>query len=153
MKRGRRNVIIIASLAIGLIVLGIFLEYITLPPSAPSLAPEEVFLSPINVPIPQDCSDESIIAVWETFFNEPSTGIEINTTSLEEGKCNAFSAFKINGDELFLLTGIDFWFIMDMKMYMGLNGKFTDEYLNIVRGVINGTYNETSEEYEKFLMS
>ena len=54
-----------------------------------------------------DCSDSSIISVWDSVFQETSTGINIFTNStVTNGECDSYLAYKIiNTNELYLLLG------------------------------------------------
>src|SRR3989344_5337091 len=105
MKRGTRNAIITASLVIGLIVLGIFLEYITLPPSAPSLAPTAP-----NIQYPENCNPSTIGTAWNQIFIDTSAGITVLSNNTQETSgpyCDFFIAYKENGNILSTLIGIN----------------------------------------------
>lgn len=104
MERGKRNAIITTSLVIGLIVLGIFLEYITLPPSAPSLAPTTP-----NIPYPENCNPSTIGTAWDQIFIDTSAGITILSNNTQETPgpyCDFFIAYKEVGDTLSTLMGV-----------------------------------------------
>jgi len=120
MKRGKRNAIITASLIIGLIVLGIFLEYITLPPSAPSLAPPDI-------PLPTDCSNEQVSNSWEAIFYENSSNI--NIVKDNDTACKYFYAYKIKGEEAFILSN----FVLFGEGILATQGNFTPIYLNAIQ--------------------
>ena len=120
MKRGKRNAIITASLVIGLIVLGILLEYITLPPSAPSLAPPDI-------PLPTDCSNEQVSNSWEAIFYENSSNI--NIVKDNDTACEYFYAYKIKGEEAFILSN----FVLFGEGILATQGNFTPIYLNAIQ--------------------
>ena len=86
MRKGLKRTLIALSV-IGLIFLGVFLEYISLISQKQQLS-----LSPPiqNILLPKNCSNESIKAVWDTLFVENSNGIYVSTSTIEENKCNIF---------------------------------------------------------------
>src|SRR3989338_8813933 len=149
MRKGLKRTLIALSV-IGLIFLGVFLEYISLISQKQQLS-----LSPPiqNILLPKNCSNESIKAVWDTLFVENSNGIYVSTSTSEENKCSVFYAFKIKYNELYLLGGIDITFFANMQLISAMKGEFSDDYLNLIQGVLNGTYNESTQEYENFLVS
>ncbi len=59
----------------------------------------------LSLPQNIDCTTESVQAVWDLIFNETSTGITIYT-NISSGKCLAYSAYKNNSNELYLLRAI-----------------------------------------------
>ncbi|MEK6893394.1 MAG: hypothetical protein AABX07_04275 [Nanoarchaeota archaeon] len=79
----------------GITFLGYSLKFFNL-----SLTGNVIFL-PQNI----DCSAGSVQGVWDSIFKESSNGIFIYT-NISSGKCLAYSAYKNNSNELYLLRGI-----------------------------------------------
>ncbi len=86
--------------------------------------------------IPTDCSDASIRAVWDSVFKESSSGIIIFTNTSQVGKCNAFLAYKINGERAYILQGEDVSFVLfvpiNVTAIIAAEGNFTQDYLDIL---------------------
>lgn len=103
---------------------------------------------------PSDCSDASIKATWDSVFKETSTGITIFSNTTQSGRCETFTAYKIQGEiaEVLyasntLVSGSNY------TLVIGLAGNFTDTYINILRNITsfqNNTYtNNTLVTYGK----
>lgn len=113
--------------------------------------------------IPTDCSDTQIRAVWDSIYQESSSGITLFTNTSQAGKCNAYLAYKINGETLRLLQGSDvslqiLGVTINMTAILASEGNFTQEYLSIIKNItspLNNTYLDGSssiiipEEYSK----
>jgi hypothetical protein len=104
------------------------------------VAYKEIFLSPPNLPIPSDCSDASIKAIWDAIFQEPSTGITILSigNGSDSGKCNEYLGYKINGETLHLLIGHDRTTIPQVKeenYIVGVKGDFLPPFLTTIQNL------------------
>ena len=93
---------------------------------------EKIALSPPTFPIPQNCSNESIISVWNSIFVESSSGISILTNTTQQNVCNSYLAYKISGDNLYTLAGIslDNFLLMNITMINAMQGNFSQEFLS-----------------------
>lgn len=65
-----------------------------------------------TIQIPTSCSDAAITATWNSAFNDYSSDITDTATLLtdtnQSGKCNAFYAYKTDGNLTYILAGKDF---------------------------------------------
>ncbi|MBM3234306.1 hypothetical protein FJZ19_04405 [Candidatus Pacearchaeota archaeon] len=128
MKRG----LIIANLLLGILIVSVLLFY-----SFSGITGRAVF----SPPIPTSCSDASIKAVWDSIFQESSNGITILTNTSQAGVCNAFLAYKINGEKIKILQGqniVNMPLILisiNMTSIIAAEGNFTSEYLNMITGL------------------
>jgi len=129
-KRGKRIKLLITILIILVILL--ILVIISL---NKNISGKVIF----NPTIPTDCSNDSIKALWNSIFNEPSTDIIIFTNTSEPGKCSFITAYKIKNDEAFILSGVDMILFGNLTVITGIRGNFTEEYLNILRAISNAS--------------
>lgn len=93
--------------------------------------------------IPSDCSDSQIKSLWDSIFYETSDGITIFTNTSQTGKCNVFSAYKINGNRAKMLLGMDIgnFLFVNMTLIMAIDGNFTQEYLSIIKNMTSSQNN------------
>ena len=62
----------------------------------------------LNPEIPKNCSNESIISLWQSVFTESSNGIQIYTDTSTTGRCDNVIAYKINSDNILYLIVEDY---------------------------------------------
>ena len=87
------------------------------------------------LPAPQNCSNESIRANWDSIFIESSSNIIIST-NVSQGICRGFTAYKIkNGQEAYVLFGGT----LDFSGLFGLGNVTSVEanYINFSRNYLN----------------
>lgn len=58
--------------------------------------------------IPSDCSNTSIKNAWDNIFQIDSSNINISTSTNNATVCNAFYAYKTNGNQAYVLVGKNF---------------------------------------------
>ncbi|MFH1289948.1 MAG: hypothetical protein ABIH92_00920 [Nanoarchaeota archaeon] len=114
--------------------------------------PERVSLAPSDYfpPIPQDCSNESIEAVWDVVF-EPSTvtseDLIFFVDDSAQDRCDDFIAYKTDGTVLYYLWGdhyiiegrsrssggfLEYYYDFEMKEFIGAYINYTQDYFDNV---------------------
>ena len=114
---------------------------------------------------PENCSNESIRKVWELIFrgssenltiinapqenqtelgginySESDLELDIDSEIFNLGNCPVYSVYQVNGTNLKIMMGMDFWFFMDMKMVYAINGNFEQEAIeNITSSLRNSS--------------
>jgi len=84
--------------------------------------------------IPPTCSENDIKTVWDSIFRESSSGITIFTNTTQNGRCNGYLAYKIQGDKGDILVGLDAYrTISNTTEIIAFDGNFTQDYINIVK--------------------
>jgi hypothetical protein len=101
-------------------------------------------------PVPKDCSNESIKAVWSSIFRVSPNDLVTRTAISQESKnCNSFIAYKIAGNELNILVGYIFenGTVKTMKYSAG-HGNFADEAIENIKKI-----NELDPEIDYSLLA
>lgn len=60
-------------------------------------------LSPPNIPVSSDCSEQQIKQTWNSIFKQSSQDIVIKRAQ-EENLCSGYTAYKVVGNDIFLLS-------------------------------------------------
>jgi hypothetical protein len=118
-----------------------------------------------NPTIPTSCSDANIKAIWDSIFNETSTGIIIASNTTLSGKCEGYMAAKNFSNKLYLLAGQDTYFtnattgqIFNVIEITSLHGNFTANFIsttiqNISQNTINWSNKMTLMNFAFFITS
>jgi hypothetical protein len=95
---------------------------------------------------PADCSDSNVRTLWDSIFQESSTGISINSTTIG-GQCSTIRAMKIKGTEAFLMTysTLIFGNSTTLKSINAFHGNFSSNYTTTLTNSFSNeaTFNET----------
>jgi len=91
------------------------------------------FISSVN--IPDDCSKEEIEEVWDSIFEETSSGITIfNGSDVQSGKCDSYFSYKIDGDFVYQILSIN---NLNITNITAIKINSTQEYIDLINNFNN----------------
>jgi hypothetical protein len=143
-KRGNANVYTFVTIIVIVIISAILSSFFIFPSLQPGDEIETILLSPnlADIPIPTDCSNASIRAVWDSIFKESSANIEkIVVKDESTGGCDQYFAVRTNGNNFKMLSGED-----------DSNDVSNDNFSSTSVFAFNGEFNSSSmSELQSFI--
>jgi hypothetical protein len=103
------------------------------------------FAPPFEPPVASDCSTPTIQTIWDSIFDETSTGITVIINSSDIGVCNNYYAYKINVNETYALGGTHASSTTNVTQVIAIKGNFTNNTVsqiitNISEFDVNGQH-------------
>ena len=90
---------------------------------------QDVLFSPIDS---RACEDADVISLWSSMFIEPSSGLTIVSNTTDREACNSFYAYKISGDFIYVLSGIN---ISGEVVIQAIRVNSTQTYEDMITGI------------------
>lgn len=84
--------------------------------------------------VPSSCDNTQIQATWDSIFKETFSGITIFTNTTQNGRCNGYLAYKVQGDKVDILTSIDSYAgSSNFTTIWAYEGNLAQDYINIIK--------------------